>query len=597
MAAFGMYHSSIVIHVFVLGNPAPRASGPANQPATMPPPPLRTKFRKFKRLIKTRLADTPWMSSMTDSHAPGNASDSNVRSGEPNPTIAAFAPSSQGDAHNQSRASVLIHQKSPLLLATPPQVTRALAYSHSFVLPLNHLAGLVSWTTGDPWESFLLVASFWFLVLYGETVLRYAGPVVLVALLTFGMYCRRYSPLSSTILTGEKKKTHKRGGSDELKQRKSLDEILDTLQTFTARCNILLDPLLQLTDFLSTQSTATSATTRPALTTLFIRILLFTPIWFLLTLPPLRILTTQRVVLAWGTLVLSWHSRPARVSRTILWRSRAVRSLTSLITGLDFPQTSLPVDSKSSSSNITTTPANNPTTTATSSPGVRFTFTLYENQRRWLGLGWTASLLAYERQAWTDEHLNETLSPDTFTLPETDHDATCWRWVEGSSWRVEGAAVENEKSAKRVGGGGGGDESGWTYYDNKWQDGRKVDGWGRYTRRRKWVRDAELVETPAAAESNTSAEIDANAAVSPRKQKGWFGGGGGSGGTSRGGRRRTMSARGPGMEGGSDAVSTSYSAKSSGSRDGPEDDVHTPVRYREREWEREIGEGLAEGLG
>jgi hypothetical protein len=566
------------------------------------PPPLRRKFNKFKRLIKTRLVDTPWMSSMTDSHTPGNAGDSNVRSSEPNPTIAAFAPSSQGDAHNQSRASVLIHQKSPLLLATPPQVTRALAYSHSFVLPLNHLAGLVSWTTGDPWESFLLVASFWFLVLYGETVLRYAGPVVLVAMLTFGMYCRRYSPLSSTILTGEKKKTHKRGGSDELKQRKSLDEILDTLQTFTVRCNILLDPLLRLTDFLSTQSSATSATTRPALTTLFIRILLFTPIWFLLTLPPLRILTTQRIVLAWGTLVLSWHSRPARVSRAILWRSRAVRSLTSLITGLDFPQTSLPVDTKSSSSNISTTSANNPTTTATSSPGVRFTFTLYENQRRWLGLGWTSSLLAYERQAWTDEHLNETLSPDTFTLPETDHDATCWRWVEGSSWRVEGAAVENEKSAKRVGGGGGGDESGWTYYDNKWQDGRKVDGWGRYTRRRKWVRDAELVETPAA-ETNKLAETDVNAAVSPRKQKGWFGGGGGSGNTSRGGgttnrgRRRTMSARGPGMEGGSDAVSTSYSAKSTGSRDGPEDDVHTPVRYREREWEREIGEGLAEGLG
>jgi len=563
--------------------------------------PLR---RKLKRLIKTRLLDTPWMSSMTDKHSPGPASDSNVRSSEPNPTIAAFAPSSHGEAHNQSRVSVLIHQKSPLLLATPPQVTRALAYSHSFILPLSHFAGLVSWTTGDPWESFLLVASFWFLVLYGETVLRYAGPVVLVALLTFGMYCRRYSPLSSTILTGEKKKTHKRGGSDELKQRKSLDEILDTLQTFTARCNILLDPLLRLTDFLSTQTTATAATTRPALTTLFIRILLFTPVWFILTLPPLRILTTQRIVLAWGTLVLSWHSRPARVSRAILWRSRAVRTFTSLITGLDFPQTSVPAGGTTSSANIATTSANNPTS-ANSSPGVRFTFTLYENQRRWLGLGWTASLLAYERQAWTDEHLNETLSPDDFALPETEHDTTCWRWVEGSKWRVEGAAVENEKSAKRVGGGGGGDESGWTYYDNKWQDGRKVDGWGRYTRRRKWVRDAELVESTPTSDSSKSiapVELDAtSAATSPRKQKGWFGGGGGGavprgGGTTNRGRRRTMSARGPGMEG-SDAVSTSYSAKSSGSRDGPEDDVHTPVRYREREWEREIGEGLAEGLG
>lgn len=563
--------------------------------------PLR---RKLKRLIKTRLADTPWMSSMTDSHqdyAPGNGSDNDARTSAPNPTIAAFAPASNGE-YNRSRASVLIHQKSPLLLATPPQVTRALAYSHSFILPLNHFVGLLSWSTGDPWESFLLVASFWFTVLYGASTLRYAGPVVLVALLTFGMYTRRYSPLSSTILTGEKKKTHKRGGSDELKQRKSLDEILDTLQTFTARCNILLDPLLRLTDFLSTQTTATAATTRPALTTLFIRILLFTPIWFLLTLPPLRILTTQRIVLAWGTLVLSWHSRPARVSRAILWRSRAVRTLTTLVTGLEFPQSSSNSSSATTSADTKTTLANTPLATTTISPGVRFTFTLYENQRRWLGLGWTASLLAYERQAWTDEHLNTTSSPDTFTLPETDHATTRWRWVESSTWRVEGAASENEKSAKRIGGGGGGDESGWTYYDNKWLDGRKTDGWGRYTRRRKWIRDAELVEVvPDAKTTAEGANAEIEVPSTPRKQKGWFGGGGsgtprGGGGGGRGNRRRTMSAKGPGFDKG-DAVSTSYSGKSSGSRDGPEDDVHTPVRYREREWEREIGEGLAEGLG
>lgn len=555
----------------------------------------RSKTKKIRRLIKTRLADTPWMSSMTDNardYAPGQGSDNDARFGDPNPTIAAFAPVSNGESNNRSRASVLIHQKSPLLLATPPQVTRALAYSHSFILPLNHFVGLLSWTTGDPWESFLLVASFWFVVLYGNTVLRYAGPLVLVALLTFGMYTRRYSPLSSSVLTGEKqkKKAHKRGSSDELKQRKSLDEILDTLQTFTARCNILLDPLLRLTDFLSTQTTATAATTRPALTTLFIRILLFTPLWFILTLPPLRILTTQRIVLAWGTLILSWHSRPARVSRTILWRSHAVRSLTSLITGLDFPKPSTSSPNVPTATTATATPQPNKPVTSISSPGVRFTFTLYENQRRWLGLGWTASLLSYERQAWTDEHLNTTPTPQQFTLPSTEHSATRWRWVPGSSWAVEGAAViEGEKSAKRIGGGGGGDSSGWTYYDNKWGDGRKVDGWGRYTRRRKWVRDAELVEvSPSTPDDKADAASTSTTSQRSGKSKGWFGGGGGAGP-----RRRTTSKSG----GQSDAVSASFSGTSDRSRDGPEDDHHTPVSYREREWEREIGEGLAEGLG
>lgn len=80
---------------------------------------------------------------------------------------------------------------------------------------------------------------------------------------------------------------------------------------------------------------------------------------------------------------------------------------------------------------------------------------------------------------------------------------------------------------------------------SQWQDGRRgQDGWGRYTRRRKWYRDAELVEvdekTVAAgkeasgakdsAEKSTSgitaAQEDAtsiNSASTARRRK-WFGG-------------------------------------------------------------------------
>ena len=35
---------------------------------------------------------------------------------------------------------------------------------------------------------------------------------------------------------------------------------------------------------------------------------------------------------------------------------------------------------------------------------------------------------------------------------------------------------------------------GWVFYDNKWNNGSAQDGWGKYTRRRKWCRDAELVD-------------------------------------------------------------------------------------------------------
>ncbi|KAI4176366.1 MAG: hypothetical protein LQ343_001105 [Gyalolechia ehrenbergii] len=423
--------------------------------------------------------------------SPGNAGIST--SDDNNSTYASFSPTqSYTSPATKQRSTILLHKKSPLLIATPPSVTRALAFSHPFILPLNKLIGLLSWTSGDPWESFLVVASFWAVTLYGGIILRWAGPLVVVVFLILGMYSRRYSPLSSTGWTGEKQNGQESTGT--MKHQKSLDEIVETLTVFTSRCNAMLEPFLALTDFLSTQRTATSATTRPALTSLFIRILFLTPVWIAMTLPPLRIITTRRVVLTIGTLILTWHSRPARVSRTILWRSLTIRHATSLILGLTFVGTSRsndktkgvppPLPPRHKSQEVV---ANVMAKKDMLSTGVRFTFVVFENQRRWLGLGWTHSLLAYERAPWTDEHLNPSDSKDNFRLPQIDGANARWQWVEGSEWKVEGS-----------GKGKTGDEAdGWIFYDNKWNDGRRgQDGWGRYTRRRKWYRDAELVEIP-----------------------------------------------------------------------------------------------------
>ncbi|TKA71574.1 hypothetical protein B0A55_07670 [Friedmanniomyces simplex] len=474
--------------------------------------------KKLQKLMKKRDTDTPWMSSMTDKYAkPSSSSSSHADGGSdgaPQPTVAAFSPNQQTAATRGRGSSVLVYQKSPLLVATPPQVTRALAYSHPFILPLNHIAGLLSWTTDDVWESFLLLAAFWFATLYGDDIIRWAGPLVVVMGLILGIYSRRYSPLSSTIWSGEKRSKRKRPDSEP---RKSLDEILETLQTFTLRCDVLLDPLLRLTEFLT--------------------------------------LTAQ-----------------------------------------------------SKDSNAPT-----PGVTKDAMPGVRFGFTIYENQRRWLGLGWTASLLSYERQAWTDEHMNTCPDTGTFELPDTEHDTTKWRWVPGSAWKVEGATTEKERSAKRIGGGGGGDDAGWTYYDNKWHDGRKTDGWDRYTRRRKWIRDAELVDI-SASDTGTATLADPEGTASPlgaasddgdptsptstaKRKAGWFG----SASKLKTPRTTLEKAKqkqkrleldrsdaGSGKAGSADSVRSA--------RDDSGEDVHTPTRYREFEWDRSIGEGVMEGL-
>ena len=383
------------------------------------------------------------------------------------PTVAPFSPSQPSPTYRQ-RSTIMVHQKSPLLIATPPQVTRVLAFSHPFLLPLNRLTGLLTWSSGEPWESFLLVATFWVVVLYGDDLIRWSGPLMLVTSLIIAMYSRRYSPLSSTGWTGEKIKGHTRGKSEgSMRHQKSLDEIVDTLNVFTSRCNTLLDPFLQLTDFLSTQRTATSASTRPALTTLFLRILMVTPLWIAFTLPPLQVITSRRVILVIGTFALSWHSRPARVSRVILWRSLTIRYIISVITGLtlnDPLSTSrhgskpppLPPRSKNQHEIANSLVSDEESGTG---QGVRFTFVVYENQRRWLGLGWTSSLFAYERAPWTDEHLNSSMSKEDFQLPEVDGQNARWRWVKGSEWRVEGARNSNLDNGKQV--------DAWIYYDNK----------------------------------------------------------------------------------------------------------------------------------
>ncbi|KAH1435700.1 hypothetical protein KXX32_008121 [Aspergillus fumigatus] len=454
--------------------------------------------------------DIPWIDSM----APSYAQDDGLQPDSQPPTVAAFSPTtiSGSSLTSRQRSSIIVHRKSPLLVATPPAITRALAYSHPFILPLNKLAGLLTWTTDDPWQSFLLVAGFWTVVLYSDAIILWGGPILVVVGLILGMYWRRFSPLSTAAFTGEKRQHQKSVSEGSSHQHETLDEIVETLRTFTTRCNILLEPLLELTDFLSTQRTATSATTRPALTTMFIRILFVTPIWIALTLPPFYIITTRRVVMTIGTIILTYHSRPARVSRVILWRSLTVRRICSMITGLSFSlnanqSQSLWAQSHGHAASIATRRRGD-------SSGVRFTFVLYENQRRWLGIGWTYSLFPSERAAWTDEHLNPAPSKDDFELPHVQAGNAKWRWVEGSEWRIEGADDTNSKADGKAADGGG-----WIYYDNKWNDGRRgQDGWDRYTRRRKWCRDAELVEIPQATE-NTPATAKSGLTQALDKQR------------------------------------------------------------------------------
>ena len=159
-------------------------------------------------------------------------------------------------------------------------------------------------------------------------------------------------------------------------------------------------------------------------------------------------LVRLRVIIAvTGTVILTWKAPWAVTAREGLWSSAWVRwsvyHLWSFISGqpLPPPSQSYPVASKSNK----TDPKTDATTVTPVEP-VRFLFTIYENQRWWMGLDWTAALLPQERPAWSTSSEEPISPPSAFILPPPTtvylpHEkgrakrTATWTWEE-DEWRV-----------------------------------------------------------------------------------------------------------------------------------------------------------------
>ncbi|KIY50168.1 hypothetical protein FISHEDRAFT_11585, partial [Fistulina hepatica ATCC 64428] len=195
-------------------------------------------------------------------------------------------------------------------------------------------------------------------------------------------------------------------------------------------------------------------------------------------------------------------------------------------------------------------------TTADPSSSRRFMFTVYENQRWWMGLDWQPALLPAERPSWCAASLEPQSPPSMFQLPtratvqlpdgvgKTIKRTAIWHWEE-PEWQVvvrlseadqwsrvhkplpvpseenpgllARAAGRMKESSTLSGLGSSGshgdipehtdgeesesssaetitDADGWVYYDNKWENPSNKGGLGKYTRCRKWTRVAIVDE-------------------------------------------------------------------------------------------------------
>lgn len=316
---------------------------------------------------------------------------------------------------------------------------------------------------------------------------------------------------------------------------------------------------------------------------------------------PIGALTMRSLVCLVGTLALTWCSPWCTLFRQAVWKSatvrRVVRGTGRLLSGqlsvrdaygrgnLD-DEYAHGLYHEDGSELLSAAKAKTESTAAKAKPGkegekvvrhedVVYQFSIFENQRWWVGLDWTAALLPQERPSWSDEANNPVSPPSSFSLPATKIMLTPsptpadpkaftrrtikWQWVD-PEWSIAGvsskgyypssavykgtakdaaiksASVLGDKDAAaaakqgylgdalsriraRTSGGGQVDEDvgdvgttahrvngddgdgewdvdteGWQYGDNAWEKMSKKSGMGRYTRRRKWVRRAVLLE-------------------------------------------------------------------------------------------------------
>jgi hypothetical protein len=194
------------------------------------------------------------------------------------------------------------------------------------------------------------------------------------------------------------------------------------------------------------------------------------PYLILTHLVPIRVLVGLL-----GTIILTYRAPFAQLLRAALWRSAFVRwavyrSWAEL--------TGKPITSPNPIPPAVAARSANTTVTAQ----VQFAFMVYENQRWWMGLDWTAALLPGERPSWCSASQAPLPPPAAFALPAPttaflpvdgapntrEQRTATWAWAD-PEWRFvvrrEGESHVDVEGADNM----ETDADGWVYGDNKWE--------------------------------------------------------------------------------------------------------------------------------
>ncbi|EIW63436.1 uncharacterized protein TRAVEDRAFT_142328 [Trametes versicolor FP-101664 SS1] len=302
------------------------------------------------------------------------------------------------------------------LNALPSPLATTLVGLAPSIARARYLVQILSWKA--PWEDcWLALASWWAVCLVPELGLRYLLPPAVFIL--FLVLRSRSAAQQNTALVTE-----------DTIQRAIAD--LTTIHAFL--------PALP--------SVSSASAVLPLLALLRVFAVLYTPYLFLTYLVRLRILLAIS-----GTILLTWRARWAAVVRRGLWRSAHLRWAAyrawSVMSGQPLPPITLSPQTRSDAE-VASLASSSSLSLASGAPGssFRFLFTIYENQRWWMGLDWTAALLPGERPSWCSASQQPAAPPSAFALPAPTTVYTLapdgkqrlkrtarWQWEE-HEWRV-----------------------------------------------------------------------------------------------------------------------------------------------------------------
>lgn len=367
------------------------------------------------------------------------------------------------------------------LLVENPILALALLNIFPYLLLMDNLLEILTWTNTDPYQNFLLLVGYSVLVLYWDTLKLLILPL-LMAVLFLSVVWR-----TSTIINDSK-----------YGEKPTIDEVLQTLHNITVRLEVFF---------------------RPARHVRFTRKNYVKFVFLAILLTPLHATVVSTfllpVLLTWllGLFFLLYHSPWAYAIRHLLWRSLYIRLIAYYMTGLDI-RLSRDAGKEKSHSTISRVHSPNGTDVEEEQTGdlvpdaakvslnndftilkkviasptqLRQTvrFDILENERRWFGFGWSKLLLPNERASYCYEPLMRPLpdpQDDDFEFPVFEHDLYKyqWQWMD-DRWELD---LEFNKSRYKTG---------WVYYDSNWANPVYRDQSNKYTRTRKWTRRATLL--------------------------------------------------------------------------------------------------------